>query len=45
MSDAEQEGEHEVELLLINRTEKRGVTLYLVLWRGHTSTDDEWLRA
>ncbi len=37
-------GEHEVELLL-NRTEKRGVTRYLVRWRGHTPADDEWLRA
>ena len=44
VSDAGQEGEHEVELLL-NRTEKRGVTRYLVRWRGHTSADDEWLRA
>jgi hypothetical protein len=44
VSDAGQEGEHEVELLL-NRTEKRRVTRYLVRWRGHTSADDEWLRA
>ena len=44
VSDVGQEGEHEVELLL-NRTEKRGVTRYLVRWRGHTSADDEWLRA
>ena len=44
VSDAGQEREHEVELLL-NRTEKRGVTRYLVRWRGHTSADDEWLRA
>ena len=22
----------------------RGVTRYLVRWRGHTSADDEWLR-
>jgi hypothetical protein len=44
VSDQGQEGEHEVELLL-NRTEKRGVTRYLVRWRGHTSADDEWLRA
>ncbi len=39
-----QEGEHEVELLL-NRKTTRGVTRYLVRWRGHTSADDEWLRA
>ena len=38
-----QEGEHEVELLL-NRRMVRGVTRYLVRWRGHTSADDEWLR-
>ena len=44
VSDPGQEGEHEVELLL-NRKEKRGVTRYLVRWRGHTSADDEWLRA
>ncbi len=44
MSNAGQEGEHEAELLL-NRTEMRGVKLYLVLWRGRTSADDEWLRA
>ena len=44
VSDPGQEGEHEVELLL-NRTEKRGVKPYLVLWRGRTSADDEWLRA
>jgi hypothetical protein len=25
--------------------ERRGVTRYLVRWRGHTSADDEWLRA
>jgi hypothetical protein len=37
------EGEHEVKLLL-NRKEKRGVTRYLVRWRGHTYADDEWLR-
>ena len=43
MSDAGQEGELEVELLL-NRREIRGVTRYLVRWRGHTSADDEWLR-
>ena len=41
MSDPGQEGEHEVEL---NRKTTRGVTRYLVLWRGHTSADDEWLR-
>ena len=44
VSDAGQEGEHEVELLL-NRREIRGVTRYLVRWCGHTSADDEWLRA
>jgi hypothetical protein len=40
VSDPGQEGEHEVEL---NRKTTRGVTRYLVLWRGHTSADDEWL--
>ena len=44
VSDPGQEGEHEVELLL-NRKEVRGVTHYLVLWRGHSSAADEWLRA
>ena len=44
MSDVGQDGEHEVELLL-NRRLARGVTRYLVRWRGHTSADDEWLRA
>jgi hypothetical protein len=47
VSDAGQEGEHEVELLL-NRLEIRGVQVmrrYLMLWRGHTSADDEWLAA
>ncbi len=39
-----QEGEHEVELLLIRKTMKRGVTRYLVQWRGHTSADDAWLQ-
>ncbi len=41
-----QEGEHEVKLLL-NRTEKWGVTRYLVRssWRNHSSVNDEWLRA
>ena len=43
MSDAGQEGEHEVEQLL-NRRTVRGVTRYLVRWRGHTAADDEWLR-
>jgi hypothetical protein len=43
VSDAGQEGEHEVELLL-NRRTVSGVTRYLVLWRGHMSADDEWLR-
>jgi hypothetical protein len=42
-TDAGQEGEHEVELLL-NRRTVRGVTSYLVRWRGHASADDEWLR-
>ena len=42
-TDAGQEGEHEVELLL-NRRKVRGVTRYLVRWRGHASADDEWLR-
>jgi hypothetical protein len=42
--DAGQEGKREVELLL-NRRLVRCVTRYLVLWRGHTSADDEWLRA
>jgi hypothetical protein len=44
LSDPGQEGEHEVELLL-NRRAKRGVTRYLVRWRGHTSADDEWIQA
>ena len=43
VSDAGQEGEHEVELLLNCKT-VRGVTRYLVRWRGHTSADDSWLR-
>jgi hypothetical protein len=43
VSDVGQVGEHEVELLL-NRRVLRGVTRYLVRWRGHTSADDEWLR-
>ena len=43
VSDAGQEGEHEVELLL-NWRLVRGVTRYLVRWRGHTSADDAWLR-
>ena len=43
VSDAGQEGEHEVELLL-NRRTVRGVTRYLVRWQGHTSADDLWLR-
>ena len=42
-TDAGQEGEHEVELLL-NRQTVRGTTRYLVLWRWHVSADDEWLR-
>ena len=44
VSDPGQEGEHEVELLL-NRKEVRGVTHYLVRWHGHSSAEDEWLRA
>ncbi len=36
---AGQEGEHEVELLL-SRKEVRGVTHYLVRWRGHSSAAD-----
>jgi hypothetical protein len=35
VSDPGQEGEHEVELLL-NRKIKRGVTRYLVRWRGQS---------
>ena len=31
--------------LLLNRKEIRGVLHYHVRWRGHTSADDEWLRA
>ena len=31
--------------LLLNRRTVRGVTRYLVRWRGHTSADDEWLRS
>ncbi len=42
VSDPGREGEHEAELLL-HRKEKRGVTRYLVRWRGHTSEDDERL--
>ncbi len=37
-----QECEHEVELLL-NCQLVLGVVRYLVLCRGHTSADDEWL--
>ena len=44
VSDRGQEGEHEVELLL-NRRTVRGVTSYLVRWRGHASPEDEWLPA
>ncbi len=43
VTDAGQEGEHEVELLL-NRRTIRGVTRYLVRWRGHASPEDQWLR-
>ena len=31
--------------LLLKRKMKRGVTRYLVRWRGHTSAADECLRA
>jgi hypothetical protein len=44
VSDAGQEGKHEVELLL-NRRLVCGVTRYLVRWHCHTSVDDKWLRA
>jgi hypothetical protein len=44
VSYAGQEGQHEVELLLRGR-DIRGVTRYQVRWLGHTSSDDEWLRA
>ena len=30
--------------VLLNRRVVRGVTRYMVRWRGHTSADDEWLR-
>jgi hypothetical protein len=43
VADLGHEGEHEVEQLL-NRKVSRGVTRYLVRWRGHTSEKDEWLR-
>ncbi len=43
--DAGQGGEHEVELLLRRGRLVRGVTRYLVRWRGHASADDEWRRA
>ena len=43
VSDAGREGEHEVELLL-NRQTVRGVTRYLVRWRGHAAPEDQWLR-
>ena len=43
LTGAGQEGEHEVELLLIKLV--RGVTRYLVRWRGHTSADDSWREA
>ncbi len=39
----QQEGKHEVELLL-NRRTQWGVTRYLVRWCWHTSADDKWLR-
>jgi hypothetical protein len=44
VSELGQEGEHEVELLL-NSKEILWVLHYLVRWRGHTSADNEWLRA
>ena len=44
VSDPGQEGEFEVEQLL-NRRRVRGVTRYLVRFRGHTSAADEWVRA
>jgi hypothetical protein len=44
VSDAGQDGEHEVELLL-NRREISCITHCLVRWRGHSSADDECLRA
>ena len=45
-SDPGQEGENEVGLpMLLNRKAIRRVLHYLVRWRGHTSVDDEWLRA
>ena len=31
--------------MLLNRRLVHGVLRYLVRWRGHTSVDDEWLRA
>ena len=40
-SDAGQEGEHEVELLL-NRRQFRSVTQYLVRWRGLSSSAKIW---
>ena len=43
VSNVGMEDEHEVELLL-NRRTTRDVTRYLVWWRGHASSDDEWLR-
>ena len=30
--------------LQLNRRRGRGVTRFLVRWRGHTPADDEWLR-
>jgi hypothetical protein len=44
VSNVGQEGERHAVELLLNRREVRGVTRYLVRWRGHTSADDEWLR-
>ena len=43
VADVGQAGEHEVDLLL-NRRVVRGVTEYLVRWRGHASPADAWRR-
>lgn len=44
VDDPGQEGEHEVEMLLNRKTSSKGVTRYLVRFRGHTSAEDEWIR-
>ena len=44
VDDPGQEGEHEVEMLLNRKTSPKGVTRYLVRFRGHTSAEDEWIR-